>query len=364
MFDFLPKLKHPVVNELCIADLDIHEDLIAYLLALPREELINDLELLLDCFLKDQDKFFENMLNEGEDSDLLIHAMIFFAEHSAVEALPTILRIMSLDEDAINYWLGDFYGIDWTLLLIHIAKDDLEKYFQFIKSPNVFWLNRSVAVESLEQLVVYYPEKREEINDRIEDLIKYLLEVKPADKSYDPLAFTFMMLTIGSFKGLDFKETAIELNRQKKYDADFTEPFEDFLSSLESPLPFEPKKKKKKTIYEFYEFYVSRYVNHEESEIDDLTKEAIDEMIAQNLFEGLKLPELRHSELKSLYKYDFDIEEEVVNSMLRLPRETLISDLELILNDYATKAPLMETEDELTLPFWVPHHSLFFLAEL
>jgi len=79
-------------------------------------------------------------------------------------------------------------------------------------------------------------------------------------------------------------------------------------------------------------------------------------------------PVFTHAELNVLYRKGFDIEEEVLRSILDLPRETLIRDLELILMDSIDRYQYFNdkfNDHEITVD-WLNfvNHSLFLLGEL
>lgn len=78
-----------------------------------------------------------------------------------------------------------------------------------------------------------------------------------------------------------------------------------------------------------------------------------------------KPPSFTHSEIKWLYSYDFNIEEEKIYTLLQLPRESLIKDLELVLEDSINRYTFFSEEegwDEEKMSF--PIHAIFLLGEL
>lgn len=75
-------------------------------------------------------------------------------------------------------------------------------------------------------------------------------------------------------------------------------------------------------------------------------------------------PALRHPEVEDLYRYGMDFPAEKLNAILRLPRETLVADLLVVLRDGIDRfyACLDRGWDEQTASF--PVHALWLLKEL
>ncbi len=81
-----------------------------------------------------------------------------------------------------------------------------------------------------------------------------------------------------------------------------------------------------------------------------------------------KRPVFTHSEIEHLYKNGFDIDREIIRSILNLPRETLIPDLEAVIQDAINRYETIR--EEVTVQGWSNErytfsiHALLLLAEL
>ncbi len=104
-----------------------------------------------------------------------------------------------------------------------------------------------------------------------------------------------------------------------------------------------------------------RYLEEEKTRISVETKE-------QEILNISKAPKFKHEEIKWLYNNGLYIEEEKINKILSLPRETLIQDLKLVLQDsinrygYFFKLVDEDVWDEEKMNFLV--HAIYLMGEL
>lgn len=107
--------------------------------------------------------------------------------------------------------------------------------------------------------------------------------------------------------------------------------------------------------------------------MDDLLKDWNEQQQDSSGNEGWKdipgIPEFQHPEIKLLYGWGFDIPAALVKRILALPAETLIPDLELMLEDAAVRYEAYAALDTEASPLPLsltsfPVHAAFFLAEL
>lgn len=77
-----------------------------------------------------------------------------------------------------------------------------------------------------------------------------------------------------------------------------------------------------------------------------------------------KRPQFRHAEIAALYEWDLSMPPEIIETLLALPRETLVADLVRVIEDAIARTPyfLEIGEEEADTCFAV--HALHFLAEL
>jgi tetratricopeptide (TPR) repeat protein len=81
-----------------------------------------------------------------------------------------------------------------------------------------------------------------------------------------------------------------------------------------------------------------------------------------------KKPDFNHSEIEALYEYGFDISPERIDEILALPRESLIQDLETVLEDTIKRFEFFRNEAEETgwkdRKYSFSIHAVYLLAEL
>ncbi|WP_282036528.1 DUF1186 domain-containing protein [Saccharicrinis aurantiacus] len=80
-----------------------------------------------------------------------------------------------------------------------------------------------------------------------------------------------------------------------------------------------------------------------------------------------KAPTFVHKEIDMLYQYDMRIEKDILQEILTLPRQTLIADLELVLNDSIARFNYFDalySADKVEANTYFPLHALYLLGEL
>lgn len=74
-------------------------------------------------------------------------------------------------------------------------------------------------------------------------------------------------------------------------------------------------------------------------------------------------PHFTHNEVTALYRYQFDIDQALLEAIIVLPHLTLITDLEMMLQDAITKYPIQEQQQNEG-HYSFPIHAIFILAEI
>lgn len=150
---------------------DIPEELVQRFLSADRKMVIEDLENII------KDGYLNFDLEEFDEEDLsLIHALFLLAELNAEESLPLVLDMLKQDEEFFEHTFSDMLTEDGWLALFKIGKDNLDGYFNLLKSPDVYTYAKSVIADALEQIYLHFPDKREELELKFEDYLNYLIQ--------------------------------------------------------------------------------------------------------------------------------------------------------------------------------------------
>lgn len=75
-------------------------------------------------------------------------------------------------------------------------------------------------------------------------------------------------------------------------------------------------------------------------------------------------PNFTHDEINNLYKYGFEIDHEILKSILALPPKTLVEDLQKVLQDSINRYEYFIEKEEILNEESFPLHALFLLSEL
>lgn len=160
--DNLPVLQNQTLYSLYTTDLDISQEAIDNILSLPRENLIGDLEILLyDAIVRGEELTIESI---GENESCFpIHAIFLLTELKAEESLPVILEFLKIDEEQLDYYLGDYLTeLIWECLHI-LGGSQKERLYTFITDEDIYEYSRIQASVAISQRALHFPEEREEI---------------------------------------------------------------------------------------------------------------------------------------------------------------------------------------------------------
>lgn len=225
-----PAFNHKEVEWLYEYDLEITEDKIDAILALPRTTLIQDLETILqDC--TNRYEYFQQKDSDVPSSEMPIHAIFFLTELKATESLPTIISFLSYDDEFLGFWLGDFLTEEIWLSFFVLGKDQLPLIKDFLLQPNTYAFAKSVATTALEQMSVYYPDMQNELYLVFKEVYEKFAVAKIEDDLIDS---TFLELSFGDAYRCNFEELLpiIKLLFDKGYATyEFGNSYEDLIQS-------------------------------------------------------------------------------------------------------------------------------------
>ncbi|TVQ09951.1 MAG: hypothetical protein EA364_13060 [Balneolaceae bacterium] len=108
-------MHHEEVNMLHTMPLDISMDHLNACLSLPRETLVEDLQLLIDRAL-DNHAYFSSEYNLSGMRDFAWHALMLLTHLRADEAFPALRRVLLSDPEVIDFW----FMPQWTSVGIDI----------------------------------------------------------------------------------------------------------------------------------------------------------------------------------------------------------------------------------------------------
>ena len=104
-----------------------------------------------------------------------------------------------------------------------------------------------------------------------------------------------------------------------------------------------------------------RTINYKEG--DEPLDQWVVQVIPEKVTPALKKPKYVHSDIRLLYKYDAEIDRDILHRIMKLPRETVIKDLESVLIDSIARFDYYKKKG-YSEEIFAPIHALFLLSSL
>lgn len=188
-----PTFQLPLTEELYKNGWLLSQEFIEEYLQSDKKLLTKDLELVL----KDS---YSNFEIEQEGQEAAFHAYFMLGEIGAKESLPSLLEVLSQDEEYIEYVFGDFLTETCWQTIFQLAKDKIPELFAFMKQPGLYTFGKGVALDTLTQLYIAYPDTQEQIIEGYKELLDLFCNAKIEDNVIDT---TFIGLFIGDLVELN-----------------------------------------------------------------------------------------------------------------------------------------------------------------
>lgn len=127
----------------------------------------------------------ETIYETEEENRALMHSVIFLSHIDSNVALDAVLELFCQNREFFDYHFGDF-GIPLPPMALMMAgKNDVERIMTYLYEPGHDSLVRSLALDSLGAIARNYPEKHDEIINKIRELMVSLPERVPERRGCD-----------------------------------------------------------------------------------------------------------------------------------------------------------------------------------
>ncbi|MEM1119241.1 MAG: DUF1186 domain-containing protein [Bacteroidota bacterium] len=258
--DEKPTFNHAEIEQLYQHGIDISHTILDQLLALPKSTLIEDLEkVVLDSIYR-YEYHFEQIEWVEDKMTFPLHAMFLLAELKATQSLPVFLEVLRQGEDYLDFWYSDHTTETLWEIIYAISEGQLEKFTEFFKEPNLYYLSRSVLTSVAFQVALHQPERKQEVLDWYEKILTYFLDNLDDETIIDTELISLMAWELGDLKA----ESLIPLI-QKCYELDLIHhtmigDFEEYKTSFfEEERTYEGKRKIFETAAERYEHILTKW---------------------------------------------------------------------------------------------------------
>ncbi|MEI6412594.1 MAG: DUF1186 domain-containing protein, partial [Bacteroidota bacterium] len=176
-----PHFNHPEIENLYRYGFDLPTDVIEAILQLPRATVIADLEAVLRGAIDRYDAYQELEWNENTQW-FPFHAMLLLGGLRAEESLPLLLEVHRQDGKWIDFWFSDWFWDEMWEPLMWCGMNRLNDLAEFVKDNNIAGeYVPSNALEVMAQAALHFPEKREEVVEKLKELFDFYLRKEYTD---------------------------------------------------------------------------------------------------------------------------------------------------------------------------------------
>ena len=198
-----PVFTNELIKQLYEYGLYIKPELLNKILALPRESLIADLELVLNDLLCRYEFFSEEIEKNGweeEEMNFSLHAFMLLAELRAEESLPKILEVLRQDEGFFDFWFGDHTtGTIWESLY-YLGNQQLDVLKKFVQEPGVNTYAKTAVSRAITQIAYHQPERNEEIGQWYGEVLDFFVNSLPGDNVIDSDTIGLLICDVADLK--------------------------------------------------------------------------------------------------------------------------------------------------------------------
>ena len=194
--DKKPHFNHPETEALYEYGFEISPEQIEDILALPRQSLIQDLEIVLEDTIK-RFEFFRNEAEEyGWDDrkySFSIHAAYMLAELNSEQSLTHILEILRQGDEFLDFWYADSLEPFFTEPVAVLGKNQLDRLSDFVKEPNNSAYARNIATTAVEHVAHFNPEMKPVVINIFREWFEFHLNRLDDDRIIDTQLLSFMV---------------------------------------------------------------------------------------------------------------------------------------------------------------------------
>jgi hypothetical protein len=188
-----PAFNHPEITSLYEYGIKIPHEKLREILALPRHTLIDDLQTVLSDAIN-RYGHFSTIEWEEETHTFLLHALFLLMELESEESLPLILNVLESDDEFIEFWIGDHLTDTVWQCLYKLGFNQTGMLKSFLNEPGIETFCKVAVSDSLCQMVLHHPEKRNEIAGVFKEVFTTFTNASPDENLID---IEFLGLAVG-----------------------------------------------------------------------------------------------------------------------------------------------------------------------
>lgn len=236
-----PQFHFIEMEELYRNSLDISPEITQKILSFPRKPLIEDLEKVVNdaLFRYEYWSDYNAAIDEWDEKifNFPLHAIFLLVELDAKESLPVIWNLIKQGDELCSFYFEDHLTETLWEAFYLLGKDNLELLKTYALEPNIYGFSKSPIHQAVSQILLYEPERRTEVLNWYESILKRLIERVDAGEEppYEEVASLVMDLTnlnakellplirvvyekdmVDEFVAGEYEDTIEHINRKKE----------------------------------------------------------------------------------------------------------------------------------------------------
>jgi len=247
---------------------DMPDEKIHELLSLEKEWLRIDLETVVYDAIR-RYEFFNKQEYDDSKHSFCLHALYLLKEIKAEESLPVVLELLRQPQEVLELWLGDILTDNMWQVIYVLALNQTEKLMAFLKEPLNYAFARVLIPDSLTQIAIHHPERREEIIEHCREVIYYFINHKANKEIIDETVIGFMIDDLAEMKAEKLLPEIQTLFEEELVDESITGELEDIIAQMDEVL--QDNNDFKKDLQNYFEIKeeIASWENDESDEDDE-----------------------------------------------------------------------------------------------
>ncbi len=273
----IPQFTHDIINQLYCNSLRIDQQIIAEILALPHETLLDDLhKVVYDSMARYE--VFANMEWDFETHEFIKHALLLLTELKDERSLTVFLDVLSQDKDYLEKWLSDYLTDGFWELLYAIANDKLELLYNFVIEPNGYTYSKSSISQMTQQLILHQPERKQEVISWYKRVFEFWIANNENDDIIDSDLIAFFISDVVDIQLVELIPEITALFNLNLVSKGISGNLEECLDDMNEFLTIDFKKEIFSSITERYNDFTTNWFSYNNENEEDYEEEVYDDV--------------------------------------------------------------------------------------
>ncbi len=200
-----PVFNHKIIEQLYCNSLRIPHAIIAEILALPKDTLLQDLHAVVFDSIARFD-YFKNTANSSPlTNDFLSHALFIISEIASPGSLPVVLNVLRQDDEYLEFWFGDALEEIAGECIFSVGLNQTDELLQFLKEPDRQTDARGTVASATAQIALHYTERRNEVVAWFKTIFEFFYNERNNERIIDTDLIGLMVADCLDFNAQELK---------------------------------------------------------------------------------------------------------------------------------------------------------------